>query len=345
MRILYVGNLAGSSKGLQLRDAIAEVGCDVVSINSVALAINGEERRASLFERVLSKAKLPADSAHTNREIVEEVASCRPDLLFINKVLHVHPWTLARVRELSPRTRLVWYSEDDMFAKHNQSSFFVACLPLFDDVVTTKSYNVEHELPSLGARRVHFVDQCFHRDLHRPVVVSHQDHQNLGGEIGFIGTFEAERGRSLLRIAEAGYSVRVWGNSWPEHWRNRHPNLVVEGRGLGAEDYVRAICSTGINLGFLRKANRDLQTGRSIEIPACGAFMLAERTEEHERLFEPGREAAYFADDDELLRQVRRYRDPELRAPIAVAGRERCVRSGYDYHSRMKDLLGRILTL
>ena len=80
-----------------------------------------------------------------------------------------------------------------------------------------------------------------------------------------------------------------------------HPNLVIENRPIYGEDYVKGLCATRINLCFLRKINRDLQTDRTMEIPACGAFMLAERTDEHLRLFAEGKEAAHFDSNEELL--------------------------------------------
>src|SRR4029450_7028444 len=93
---------------------------------------------------------------------------------------------------------------------------------------------------------------------------------------------------------------------------------------------VRAICATRINLCFLRKVNRDLQTTRTMEIPACGAFMLAERTDEHRAPFEEGKEAEYFESGVELRAKVDYYlAHEEERRRIGLAGRERCLRSGY----------------
>jgi len=115
-----------------------------------------------------------------------------------------------------------------------------------------------------------------------------------------------------------------------------HPNLIVEHAPLWGEDYVSAICSFDINLCFLRKSNRDLQTTRTVEIPACGAFMIAERTDEHLEMFKEGKEAVFFSSNEELVGLVRYYlRNEEARLEIASAGRKRCLQSGYDYESRL----------
>ena len=86
--------------------------------------------------------------------------------------------------------------------------------------------------------------------------------------------------------------------------------------------------------------NRDLQTTRSIEIPACGGFLLAERTDEHLRLLKEGVEAEYFASDAEMLEKVRYYLTHENeRARIAAAGLRRCLTGGYSNADRLTSIL------
>jgi len=109
---------------------------------------------------------------------------------------------------------------------------------------------------------------------------------------------------------------------------------------------LRTVCAFDTNLAFLRKENRDLQTTRSIEIPACGAFMLAERTDEPLRLFEEGKEAEFFSSDDEMIEKVRYYlAHPEERKRIAAAGRTRCLESGYGNQVRLRDMLTRVFSM
>ncbi len=164
----------------------------------------------------------------------------------------------------------------------------------------------------------------------------------MGRDVGFVGGFERDRAEQITYLAEQGIPVRIYGSYW-ERWPNLHPLITIKGKGVFGDEYTKAICATKINLGFLRKLNRDLQTQRSVEIPACGGFLLAERTDEHLALFEEGQEAEFFASNEELLEKVKYYlAHPEQRQRIAAAGRERCLRSGYSYQDRLRTILAQV---
>lgn len=342
MRILFVGELNPVSRSYQRFRALGELGHEMIGC-SLAPTEQGLDYRPSVWQRMRWKLGIPTDIYRVNARFISDLEANVPDLVWIEKGNVIWPRTLARIKKLLPRSIVVSYSEDDMFARHNRSWYYTAGLKSYDFVITTKSYNCNaNELPTLGARCVIFVDKAFDIHAHRPIDITDVDVKQYGGDVGFIGTYERSRAESMLFLAKNGIRVRVWGADWGR-FLGGHPNLIVENRGLYGDDYCKGICATKINLCYLRKANRDLQTDRTMEIPACGAFMLAERTDEHQRLFEEGVEAAYFKSNQELLEKVRFYLANEGgRRVVARAARRRCEVSGYSHHDRLRWILNQL---
>lgn len=340
MKILFVGQLQSPSRSWQRLRAFNELGHVVHAINSAGRTL-APRSPGAILDSILWRLSIARDTTGANAALVDAVNTFKPDIIWVEKGNSIRAATLVRVRASCPGKPLISFSEDDMFAQHNRTRDYTSGMPLYDAVVTTKSYNCRpEELPSLGARKVILVPNTFDARLHRPMSVSEAERDRLGGQVGFIGTYESDRARSLLFLAENGINVRIRGLGGWDALRNRHPNLDVLRQERVGEDYVKAICSTNINLCFLRKLNRDQQTSRSVEIPACGGFMIAERTQEHMTLFAEGREAEFFSSDGELLDKVRYYLSHEdERSEIARNGRIRCEASGYSMQACLAGLL------
>lgn len=337
LSIILVGQTITGSRTPQRVAALQRLGHQVrvVPINRDGATY---EDRPSLMDRLRYRLRLPADSAGCNRRVVAEAAQ-GADLVWIEAAPMIRAGTLRRLRRLLPSAPLVWFGEDDMLNPVHRSRWLDRAIKLFDVWVTTKSFNAApEELPALGARRVMFVHNSFDPVLHRPVPPD----PALAADIAFVGTYEEPRARSLLRLAEAGLPVRVWGNGWGG-LVGRHPSLIVENRPLYDEDYARVVSSTQISLGFLRKGNRDRQTCRTLEIPACGGFLLHEYSDEAAGLLEPGREAAFFRDDDELIAQARAWlADAPRRHAAAAAGLARIHLDCHSHDQRLHAILSRI---
>ena len=340
LRILYVGTILPGSTALQRAEALKDLGHQVTTLsteNSNEIVV-----KPALASRVWRRIVGPQDRVGMNAAVLRAIRSETFDALWIDKGLTMHAKTLRQVRELQPLCRIIGFSLDDMMNPANQSRHFLKGLPLYDHFITSKSYNVA-ELQELGCPDVLFVDNAYDPHTHHPVTVTAELREQIGGAVGFIGQWEPERAEALRKLALAGIPVRVWGFTW-ERMRDVPPGLILENRPLWDDEYARALCAFDINLCFLRKCNRDLQTSRTMEIPACGGFMLAERTAEHQRLFTEGQEAEFFADDEEMILKVRHYLDhPEERRRIARRGYERCLRDGYSNAARLRGALKTIM--
>jgi len=312
LRILFVADLNAYSKGMGRVRALQDLDVPITALSHTATG-GAESGFASItmVDRILWKLGVQRDKAGINRRLLDAAKEVGPHIIWIEKGNMIRPSALRALRRIAPDALLVSYAEDDMFLAHNRTRAYVKGLSCYDCVFTTKAPNVgPSELPA---------QTLASSGLSRP------------------------RARSLSYLAENGIAVRVWGNGW-EAWAARPPGLIIEDRAVVNTEhdlaYTKSLCATRINLGFLRKLNRDTQTDRTMEIPACGAFMLAERSDDHLRLFEEGREAAFFGSDDELLEKVRYYLGHEdERAAIARAGRQKCLDAGYSETERMRGMI------
>ena len=340
MKILFVGNLMDESRAKQKLFALQDLEHEVLGCCCIGSKGN-QTNETTLWQRVRWKLGYPVDTINLNQLVLKSAQEILPDLIWIEKILTLYPSTYQKIRQLLPKIKIVFYSEDDIFMRHNRSIYLQQSLPLFDVVLTSKPRNI-HELPLLGAKKVFCIYQAYDRNLHQPIAITSEDKGKWGADVSFVGTFENDRAEKLHYLAEQGISVRVWGSNW-QRWRKNHPNLCLERQPVYNNNFIKVICSSKINLNFLRKANRDRHTSRSLEIPACQGFMLAERSDEHLQLFREGKECEFFDSKEELLAKVQFYLDnDEKRNAISRAGRQRCIDSKYSHHDRLKVMLGEI---
>lgn len=337
-RIAVVGETFESSRTVQRANTLAEMGHRVTTVPTTPPGWT-YETPPGLVRRVAHRVRLPGDPAKANRGILATVAGGL-DIIWVEAAKMVRAATLRRAREINPDIKILWYCEDDMLNPRHRSRWLDRAIPLFDLWVTTKSFNAAPaEMPSRGAAKVLFVDNSYSPALHRPMTLDNEQLDRFGAAISFIGTFEQPRAQSLLALAGAGMTVRVWGNGWG-HMIGIDDNLKVENRPVYNDDFARVIAASQINLGFLRKANRDLQTCRSIEIPACGGFMAHQRNPEISALLREDREAVYWSSDEELIAVCRYWsgRD-ESRKQIARAGRQRVLELGLSHERNIRRML------
>lgn len=343
MRILYVGPLWEGGACLQRLKALEALGHVVTAIDTEPAGI--KRRRAGFLDRVAFRLGYPADLVKVNEQLLSTVSQVHPEIVWIDKGITIRRETLLQIRRVSARSQLVHYNPDDPFGSMFRAGWgtFLRALPEYDVHIVPRRINVSEYLAEGAKNVIHsFPAWGYDPETHVPRELSREGgiHERLG--IGFIGGYEEDRAKQIQRLAKRGLDVHVWTDS---RWSSRfhHSRVLISGA-VYANDYAMTLSSLTIALCFLRKYNRDRHTSRSVEIPACGTFMLAERTEEHSELFKEGHEAEFFGSTEELFDKCRFYLShDEARKRIADAGRKRCLESGYSNYDRMRLMLQNVM--
>ena len=292
-----------------------------------------------LQERVLWGPGL----AKASRELLRGVREEKPDVVLFYQGHHYSRPTVAAARA---HAFIAGIHNDDPFGPRRKLlryRLLLKALPLYHGYHVYRDCNVP-ELQAWGVPRVKVLMSFYVPWLDFPRDLDQREMQRWGCELAFAGHPEPDmRTECIARTVRAGIAVKLYG---PERfWRKWLPPDVFRRlaplRKVFGEDYRKALCGAKMVACFLSKWNRDQYTRRAFEIPACGAFLLAERTPLMRQLYEEGREAEYFDSPEEFLDKVRFYRDhDQARRKVAQAGCRRATTSPYDVYSRMRQWLG-----
>jgi len=340
-KILFVGDMNEGTRSLMRARTLSALCKNVTCLSSIKVPFIAGIHRSSLISRCMHKIRLPCDEVGINPALLEELQHVDDyKIVWIDKSPMIRPNTLRFIKKKYPDTILVSVSEDDMYARHNRNYYYDKGLNYYDYVLTTKIYNLL-ELKTLGAKNTLLFLDSYDSTLHRPLE-KYLDIKNKEYAVSFVGTYETERAKTILWLGSQGIRIHVFGNGWA-HLKNAHPFIRVSESAVYGEKYVEIINKTKINLGFLRKINRDQVTSRTMEIVGAGGFLLAERTERHLSLFKEGEEIEYFISDYELLEKIRFYlANEDLILQIGSRGRGRAIRDGYDMEAQLTKIMGQL---
>lgn len=334
MRILLCGSSKFYGVGFSFNRALRQLGHEVHFVDEQDF-FGGLSRSfwPKLAYRILGRR--PLTYWTYNRHLRRVACSFRPQLVLVTKGMFVRPDTLGLIK-IETGATLINYATDDPFNPVVSTSDMRAAIPLYDLYATTKRANIE-DLRQAGCRNPVYVGFGYDPELHFPESPMPDEAHCWASDVVFIGGCDADRVPFFEALAQLPHlNLRLYGGYW-----NRHRKLRSYWRGFAVgREYRLALCSSKIAPCLVRRANRDAHVMRTFEIPACGVFMLAERTEEHLELFEEDKEAAYFSSPQELVDKVRYYlAHDEERQRIAGAGYRRVTSGKHTYKDRLVEIM------
>ena len=341
MRMLFIGDLNSHTESSSKENAFRELGLDVSTLSSERIPYLPGLGNASGLPDKLRRRFLPMrdiNQINTKLKLMASNGTLESfDIIWSDKAINIRPDVLQKIRDACPNSKIIFASGDNVALPEFRNKAFENTIHIFDAVITSKSDTIS-QLKKLGANDVYYIPKAF--DERWPMRLRKPEKCY---DISFVGSFEKERAHSMLELARAGFEVNIWGNGWKK-WKVKHENFHVHGFPVYQDDLIEIIETTKINLCFLRKLAKDKSTNRTFEIPACGGFMLAERTTEQRGFFAESVAAEFFETESELIAKTQYYlENDELRNRVAHVGHQTCLSSGYGYIDRCKQFLEQVL--
>jgi spore maturation protein CgeB len=340
LRILHIA-LGDKGSCRSRRKAIERLGHEVDQVNFYDHVRYLPSSAVSIYARTLFG---PAVSAF-NRAILHRARDNRYHWAWVDKGTMVFPRVIRALQSKGLFT--IHHLTDDFFNPRFRIYFrnMKRAIPDYHVHLTSNLDNVR-ELREAGAPNVIRTYLGFDPELVRPGREAPPVLDKFKTDVAFIGFWRPHLDDYLAPLMENGIDFLVQGLDW-----DRSPRRAEYGRRCAVgmvpdSEYPSVYASAKIGLCFLNRDNRNTSTMRSFEIPAIGAFMLGERTEEHLEFFKEGKEAEFFDTPDEMLEKILYYlAHDEERERIAEAGRRRALTSGYSYHDIIRADLERIMPI
>lgn len=289
LRILYLGSTSPGSTSGHRAFALKRLGYQVVTLDPFQSLPPRRKWRAWLDYRTGYKFCQKQLRAALSRQL--ELLNFMPNVVWIDSGELFGASILLWLRGLYA-CPFVLYCVDDPAGPRdwNRFSSLRDALSIYDLCVCCRDFNRLESL-ALGAPNVLHVWRSFDEIIHRvDQLVAQPD-----SKLSFIGANipSERRDRFLSQLLVAEVPLSIYGSRWSKsrYWPILHP---VCHQGAVDAGYTALLSQSALCLGLLSHGNRDLHTQRSLEAPAASTVLLAERTSEHQLLYEEGVEALFW---------------------------------------------------
>lgn len=310
--------------------------------NDVVLLDVHEILGKSLFGRIQEHLLVGPSIHAANKQLINLFNSTKPHITLLYQG---HYFGSETIKTLKKNSFVVGYHNDDPFGEHGNLLKFrnlKKALPEYDGYHVYRQCNIQ-DFKKSGIKNVGLLMSYYIPWLDYPRTLIPNDKKIYQADILFAGHPENDSRMVCLTLAgKSNIKVRIYG--YLPYWKRWLPKNAEDFISLSGpllvDEYRRAICAAKISACFFSKWNRDQYTRRVFEIPACGGFLLAERTPIMKELYKEGKEAEYFETPEEFLDKAKYYIKHETaRKRVSNAGRKRLLRSGHDIYTRMKQWL------
>jgi len=298
MKILLVGSYEYKIYASAFEYGFKTLGHDVSCLDSDDYLFPGSCFFARFVRYIQKRFHIGFLVRKYNRDILKKAITEKPDFIFLYRCYDIYGKTIKTLKHNG--IFVMTYNNDDPFCNVPSKSFF----SLFLDTIKYADLNFVYRQKNIDDYLKNNVDNArILLPYYRTQANYRIDTIRKDIPIAFIGHYEND-GRDIYikALKEAGLPVTVFasGGYWNQSpfYDSIKDIMLPEQKG---DSYNITINRTQIALVFLSKINHDTYTRRCFEIPATETLMMAEYTEDLDKMFPEDYAAVYFRNKEELI--------------------------------------------
>lgn len=342
MRIIVAGSFKYNMYDEACAEALEEIGFEVFRFAWQNYYGTGQ------LSKIQQRFLLGPGIARMNIDLIRMVNAKKPDILFITRGVPIWPKTINTIKN-NGYTKIVSNNNDNPFGHKINLGFwryFIKSIPYYDVNFVFRENNVQ-EYYLYGAKNVQVLLPYYVPKLHYPILLTKEEQEKYYCDVVFVGNAQDDDRMIFFEmLSRKKYNFRVHGLNWHRltrkySWLNKHCFPAAWGI-----NYNRIVSAANISLLFFSRKNKDTYTTRSFELPALGACMLSERTNDMLYWFREDKEAAYFSSTDELLGKVDwLLSNAAIRKAISKEATRRVKEIGGSVNDRMQQVVNTVRSI
>ena len=216
-----------------------------------------------------------------------------------------------------------------------KKEMYLSALKEYDLTVTFARFLIP-VFYQLGAKRVYRLPFAYDPEIHKVINIGEAEKKVFESPVVYLGAWGFFQQQWLEPLIP--YGLKIFGGLW-HNLPFKHPlgPCVNLHRGWG-DEMAKACAGSQLVVNLMRAEHGCAHTMKTFEIPACGGFMLTNRTEEQKEFFREDKEAVYFDTQDELIEKLKYYLNhPQEREKIKRAAIDAVF--PHTYQERARELL------
>ena len=232
-----------------------------------------------------------------NREFIIDAKNYHPDLLFIACNAPITYNSLAFLKSILVKTKIILLWPDTIF---NLKERICSSAPLYDGVVTYSSNSIAI-FQLLGFKNVYWVPLAADETLHGIKEIQIKKDTSLC----FIGGYRTERAEVLAKISKyfPALNIHIYGVFW-DRCTISLLKPHIKNQAIRGKDFAKKLNQSLISLNVIDDTNFPAANMRFFETPIASGLQLSSACPEMEEIYLDFQTILYFRSDDELYSKI-----------------------------------------